>query len=104
MASFLVRVYAWRTLLGTSGVLNGALVASGLVDGPVDLLLFSKPAVVMAEVSLFLPLAALTIFAALSGIDPSLREAARDLGAGARRRFSGSSCRSPDRRCWSPRR
>ena len=83
MASFLVRVYAWRTLLGTSGMLNGALVASGLVDGPVDLLLFSKPAVVIAEVSLFLPLAALALFAALSGIDPSLREAARDLGAGA---------------------
>ena len=37
---------------------------------------------VIAEVSLFLPLAALTLFAALSGIDPSLREAARDLGAG----------------------
>jgi spermidine/putrescine transport system permease protein len=83
MASFLVRVYAWRTLLGTSGMLNGALVASGVVDGPVDLLLFSKTAVVIAEVSLFLPLAALALFAALSGIDPSLREAARDLGAGA---------------------
>jgi spermidine/putrescine transport system permease protein len=82
MASFLVRVYAWRTLLGTSGVINGALMASGLVDAPVDLLLFSKTAVVIAELSLFMPLAALTLFAALSGIDPSLREASRDLGAG----------------------
>lgn len=82
MASYLVRVYAWRTLLGTRGVINGALTSSGLVDGPVDLLLFSMQAVVVAEVSLFLPLAALTLFAALSGIDPALREAARDLGAG----------------------
>lgn len=82
MASLLVRIYAWRTLLGTRGVINGALTSLGLVDGPVDLLLFSMQAVVVAEVSLFLPLAALTLFAALSGIDPALREAARDLGAG----------------------
>ena len=82
MASYLVRIYAWRTLLGTNGVINGALIASGLTDAPMQLMLFSRNAVIIAEVSLFLPLAALSFFAALSGIDPSLREAARDLGAG----------------------
>ncbi len=87
MASYIVRVYAWRTLLGTRGVINGGLEALGLIEGPIDLLLFSKTAVVIAEVSLFLPLAALTLFAALSGIDPALREAARDLGAGRTQAF-----------------
>jgi spermidine/putrescine transport system permease protein len=81
MASYLVRVYAWRTLLGSKGIVNGGLVASGLIDEPLDFILFSRTAVILGEVSLFMPLAALTFFAALSGINPDLREAARDLGA-----------------------
>lgn len=81
MASYLVRVYAWRTLLGTSGVVNSALVGAGLIEQPLEFILFSRAAVVIAEVSLLLPLAALTFIAALSGISPELREAARDLGA-----------------------
>jgi spermidine/putrescine transport system permease protein len=82
MASYIVRVYAWRTLLGTNGVINGALIGLGITDGPADLLLFSSFAVVLAMVSMYLPLAALTFFAALAGVDPTLHEAARDLGAG----------------------
>ncbi|MBX3031867.1 MAG: ABC transporter permease [Chloroflexi bacterium] len=81
MASFLVRLYAWRTLLGSNGVVNGALVSLGIVSEPLDFILFSRTAVVIAEVSVFTPIAALTFFAALSGIPPQLREAARDLGA-----------------------
>lgn len=81
MASYLVRVYAWRTLLGSKGIVNGGLEVAGLIDEPLDFLLFSRTAVVLGEISLFMPLAALTFFAALSGIDPDLREAARDLGA-----------------------
>jgi ABC-type spermidine/putrescine transport system permease subunit I len=81
MASYLVRIYAWRTLLGSKGIVNGGLVASGLIDQPLDFILFSRTAVILGEVSLFMPLAALTFFAALSGINPDLREAARDLGA-----------------------
>ena len=49
MASYLVRVYAWRTLLGTNGVMNGALMQSGLVDQPLEFILFSRPAVVIAR-------------------------------------------------------
>jgi spermidine/putrescine transport system permease protein len=81
MASYLVRVYAWRTLLGSKGIVNGGLEAAGLIDEPLDFILFSRTAVILGEVSLFMPLAALTFFAALSGIDANLREAARDLGA-----------------------
>jgi len=81
MASYLVRVYAWRTLLGSKGVVNGGLEAAGLIDQPLEFILFSRTAVILGEVSLFMPLAALTFFAALSGINPDLREASRDLGA-----------------------
>ena len=53
----------------------------GIVDKPIEFILFSKAAAVIVEVSIFMPLAALIFYAALSGIPPSLREAARDLGA-----------------------
>jgi spermidine/putrescine transport system permease protein len=81
MASYLVRVYAWRTLLGETGILNSALMGVGIVDKPVEFILFSKASAVIVEVSIFMPLAALIFYAALSGIPSSLREAARDLGA-----------------------
>jgi spermidine/putrescine transport system permease protein len=82
MASYLVRIFAWRTLLGESGVINSGLIATGLISEPLDFILFSKPSAIVAEVSLFMPLAALTFYSALTGISPDFREVARDLGAG----------------------
>jgi spermidine/putrescine transport system permease protein len=82
MASYLVRIYAWRTLLGENGIINTALRAIGVGgDRAPDFLLFSRAAAIVAEVSLFMPLAALAFYAALSGIPSDYREAARDLGA-----------------------
>ncbi len=81
MASYLVRIYAWRTLLGASGIINSALIGVGIVDQPIEFILFSKAAAVIVEASIFMPLAGLIFYAALSGIPASLREAARDLGA-----------------------
>lgn len=81
MASYLVRIYSWRVLLGSTGVMNGALTSLGLIDQPIDFLIFSRTAVIIAEISLFMPLATVIFFAALSGIPTDLREAARDLGA-----------------------
>ena len=82
MASYLVRIYAWRTLLGENGIVNSGLEALGLIGAPLQFLLFSRPAAILAEVSLFMPLAALAFYAALAGISPDYREASRDLGAG----------------------
>jgi spermidine/putrescine transport system permease protein len=82
MASYLVRIYAWRILLGESGIINSALTTSGLIHQPLEFLLFSRISAILAEVSLFMPLAALAFYAALSGISGDYREAARDLGAG----------------------
>jgi spermidine/putrescine transport system permease protein len=84
MASYLVRIYAWRILLGESGIINSALIGSGLVSRPLEFLLFSRISAILAEIGLFTPLAALAFYAALSGISGDYREAARDLGAGRR--------------------
>ena len=81
MASYLVRIFAWRTLLGENGVINTALVGIGVIQRPLEFLLYSRFSAIIAEVSLFMPLAALTFYAALSGISADYREAARDLGA-----------------------
>jgi ABC-type spermidine/putrescine transport system permease subunit I len=82
MASYLVRIYAWRTLLGDSGIINSALETVGLISKPLDFLLFTRSSAVLAETTLFMPLVALSFYAALSGVPGDLREAARDLGAG----------------------
>lgn len=82
MASYLVRIFAWRTLLGESGVLNTFLLAIGVIGQPLDILLFSRPSAILAETALFMPLAALTFYATLTGISSDYREAAWDLGAG----------------------
>jgi spermidine/putrescine transport system permease protein len=82
MASYLVRIYAWHTLLGESGIINSALIGAGIIDKPFGFLLFSRSAVILAEVNIFTPFAALAFYASLAGVSPEFREASRDLGAG----------------------
>jgi spermidine/putrescine transport system permease protein len=84
MASYLARIYAWRTLLGPYGLINTMLEGSGLIHSPIQALLFTRWSAVLAEVNLLTPFAGLTFFAALSGISPELPQAARDLGASSR--------------------
>ena len=82
LASYLARIYAWRTLMGEQGIVNSASISIGVTGKPVSWLLFSRVPVVAAEVNLFMPIAALISFASLSGVPPEVREVARDLGAG----------------------
>ncbi|MEP9387431.1 ABC transporter permease [Mesorhizobium sp. KR9-304] len=79
-SSYLVRIYAWRTLLGTSGVLNTILLQLGLIDAPVEALLFSRFAVAITLVHVYLPLCILMVVSSLRDIKPELVEASRDLG------------------------
>jgi len=81
LGGYLVRIYAWRIILGTEGVLNSTLAALGLIQAPLDLLLFSKAAVVVALVNIYIPFTALTVYAALENVGRGQIEAARDLGA-----------------------
>ncbi len=87
LGGYLVRIYAWRIVLGTEGVLNSALGALGLSHNPLQFLLFSRSAVVVALVNIYIPFTALTVFAALENVGRDLIEAARDLGAGPLRAF-----------------
>jgi spermidine/putrescine transport system permease protein len=79
-SSYLVRIYAWRSLLGTNGLLNTILIATGIVDEPIGVLLFSPFAVTITLVHIYLPFAILLLVAALSEIKRELIEASRDLG------------------------
>lgn len=78
---YLVKIYAWRTLLGREGIVNNTLVGLHLTDNPIDALLYSPLAVVLVLVSYLLPFAILPVYGALRPIDPTSLEAARDLGA-----------------------
>lgn len=82
-SSYLVRIYAWRTLLGTNGLLNTLLLQLGLIDSPISALLFSRLAVAIALVHIYLPFCVLLIVSSFSEIKKELLEAARDLGTGA---------------------
>lgn len=86
--SFLLRVMAWRLMLGQEGAINSALQWIGLTEGPLDLLIYSRAAVVMTLVYVWVPFAALPIYAAMGRIDRRQLEAAADLGAGPWTRFA----------------
>ena len=78
--SFLIRVYAWIALLKDEGLINNALIAMGLIDAPIQMFA-TRFAVVVGIVYSYLPFMLLPLYSALERQDPTLREAAADLGA-----------------------
>ena len=84
--SFLVRIFAWRTLLHPEGPLKRALVAVGLA-APDSQLLYNSGAILLVLVYTELPFAILPLYAAAEKFDFRLIEAARDLGASSWRAF-----------------
>ena len=85
--SYLLRIIAWKTMLGSDGLINNLLVFLGLVREPVRILLYSRLAVYVTLIYVWLPFVALPIYAALHRINPSLLEAAAILGASPWRAF-----------------
>ena len=83
-ASYLVRIYAWRTVLGSNGLINDGLRRLGLIDEPLEFLIYSRFAVTVALVHIFLPYVVLVIYAAMAPLGAGLFEAAQDLGASSR--------------------
>ena len=79
--SFLIRTYAWMFLLRTEGLVNRALMGTGLVAHPIELL-YNNFAVLIGLVYGELPFMILPLFASLEKLDLSLLEASQDLGAG----------------------
>lgn len=80
--NYLVRIYAWKIVLGRSGIINSLLIGLGLIDEPLRFLLYSRTAVVIVLIHEWLPYVVIPIYVALKGIPPEVPEAARDLGAG----------------------
>ena len=78
---YLMKIYAWKTILGNEGVLNTALIGIGLIDTPLTWLLYSPAAIVVTLIHFLLPLAVLPIYGSLRGVTDIEIEAARDLGA-----------------------
>jgi spermidine/putrescine transport system permease protein len=87
LGSYLVRVYAWRTILGREGVLNSLLIGLGIIREPLLFLLFSRLAVIVTLVHVFLPFSILPILSSLQNVPYELIEAARDLGCSPFRAF-----------------
>src|SRR5277367_4673715 len=79
--SYLVRGYAWKTILGSEGVLNGFLQYAHITHAPVGFLLYSPFAVVLMLTHIYTPFVFLPIYAALETIPRPLLEASKDLGA-----------------------
>ena len=79
--SYLVRAYAWKTILGGDGVLNTLLQYVHVTKHPLEFLLYSPFAVVLTLTHIYTPFAFLTIYSSLEHIPRSLVEASHDLGA-----------------------
>lgn len=82
--SNIIRMISWIPFLGRNGIANSALTDLGLIDAPLDWLLFSDFAVVLAFVHLYTLFMVVPIFNTMMRIDRSLIEAARDAGASGR--------------------
>jgi spermidine/putrescine transport system permease protein len=79
--SYLVRAYAWKTILGSDGVLNTLLQYVHVTKHPLEFLLYSPLAVVLTLTHIYTPFAFLPIYASLEHIPRNLVEASHDLGA-----------------------
>lgn len=83
-ASYLLRIYAWLSILGQNGAINRLLEAIGVADQPVGVFLYNRPAVVLVLVYLYFPFAVLALYVALEQFDWTQLNAAMDLGATGR--------------------
>ncbi|MBL4871849.1 MAG: ABC transporter permease [Rhodobacteraceae bacterium] len=85
--SYLLRVFAWKVVLGYGGVINSALMSLGLIKSPLEFLLYSQTAVIITLAHAWAAFAILPMYVSLEKIDKSLLEAATDLGDGPVMRF-----------------
>jgi ABC-type spermidine/putrescine transport system permease subunit I len=80
-AGYIVKIYAWTTILGTYGLVNTGLERIGLIHQPLGFLLFSKLAVLIVVTYLSIPVSVLILVGSMQNVDRGLIENARDLGA-----------------------
>jgi spermidine/putrescine transport system permease protein len=81
LMSYVIKIYAIRSILGGTGFLNRALLALGLIDRPLTIFVYNLNAVLLTLTALLIPFAVLPIFLSLERIPRNLLEASADLGA-----------------------
>ena len=81
LTSYLLRVFAWKVILGDQGLINSGLTSIGLIDEPLTFLIYSQFTVIVVLTYAWVPFICLPIFLAFETIDRRLLEAAMDLGA-----------------------
>jgi spermidine/putrescine transport system permease protein len=86
-SNYLVRIYAWRSILSSNGFFNYIFMVVGLAPGPESYLLYSPKGVILILLNVYIPFATLPIYSALLNVERDLIEAAEDLGAGPLRAF-----------------
>ena len=84
--SVLVRAFSWLTLLGRNGLLNAALVSSGLSEEPINMIR-NEFGVLIGMIHYMVPYAVLPLLANMQGIDHRIMDASRSLGAGSLQTF-----------------
>jgi len=87
VTSYLLRVLAWKIMLGNNGVINSTFMELGFIQAPLEYLLYSRFAVILTLAHAWAAFAILPIYVSLQKIDRSLLEAATDLGDGPAKRF-----------------
>lgn len=87
LMSYVIKIYAIRSILGGNGVLNRALLWLGVIDQPLTVFVFNLNAVLLTLTVLLIPFAVLPIFLSLERIPRNLIDASADLGASARQTF-----------------
>lgn len=85
--SYLLRVFAWKVILGYEGVINSGFMSLGIIQAPLEFLLYSQTAVIITLAHAWAAFAILPLYVSLEKIDKSLLEAATDLGDGPMARF-----------------
>jgi len=78
--SYLLRVFAWKVILGYNGAINSGLISLGVIDEPLTFLMYNPTAVVITLTHAWATVAILPIYVSLEKIDRSVLEAATDLG------------------------
>ncbi len=78
--SYIIRTMSWINILGVSGALNSTLLTLGIISEPIQML-YNETTVILGLVHFLLPFMVLNVYVSLEGIDVSLEDAARSLGA-----------------------
>jgi spermidine/putrescine transport system permease protein len=85
--SYLVRIIAWKTILGNRGVINSALLSLGLIQEPLSFLLYNRFAIAVTLTYICIPFVFIPVYTAIEKIPRNILEAASDLGAGELKTF-----------------